>query len=385
MLEAIQINNISIFLVFLVSFIVTYVSIPQIIYIVRKKGLLDSPDFRSSHKEQTPTMGGVAFYLSLIVSFFIIHLFYPQKEGISIVAGLSILFFIGVKDDLVNVSPRVKILAQLLALTFLFTNPVFHITSFEGFMGIGEIPFLISVVLSVFMVLSIINSYNLIDGINGSASMVGVVIFSLFGYLFLKINLLYYAMLSFAVVGFLLSFLRYNLSTDKSIFMGDTGSLVVGFIVSILTLRMLSATSEELSLMGITPISKFIIVLSILFIPFLDTVRVVCIRILKRKKPFSPDRNHVHHVIIDYMKLTHAKASLLLAFVNLGAFVLVYWTSKYLSVIGLTALFVLLSFSVVGLLFYFNRSFSVRKNKLKIQKTFNKKKKKGTKNKNKKK
>lgn len=370
MLEVIYINNISLFFVFLVSFAVTYVSIPQIIYIIRKKGLFDSPNFRSSHKEQTPTMGGVAFYLSLVISIFIIHLFYPQEEEVSIIAGLSILFFIGVKDDLVNVSPRVKILSQLLALAFLLTNSLFRITSFNGFMGIGEIHLVVSVVLSAFIILSVINSYNLIDGINGSASMVGIVIFSLFGYLFFKTNSLYYAMLSISVVAFLVAFLRYNLSNTKCIFMGDTGSLLIGFMVSVLTLRLLSATPEELFSMGITPISKFVIVLSILFIPFLDTVRVVCIRIIKRKKLFSPDRNHMHHIIIDYMRLTHAKASLLMAFVNFFVFVLVFWASKYLSIIGTTALFVLLSFSVVGVLFYFNRSFSARKNKLKIQKKY---------------
>lgn len=366
--------NLSFFIVFLVSFSITYVSVPKIISICIEKKLFSIPSYRNFHKEQTPTMGGIAFYLSLIISLFVIHLFYPQKEGISIIAGLSILFFIGVKDDLVNVSPRVKILFQLFALTFLFTNPVFHITSFDGFMAIGEIHFVVSIVLSVFIVLFIINSYNLIDGINGSASMVGIIILSIFTYFFLKSYLLYYAMLSISMIASLLAFLRYNLSKREPVFMGDTGSLVVGFVVSILTLRLLSATSDELSLMEITPISKFVIVLSILFIPFLDTARVVCIRIIEKKKLFLPDRNHIHHVIIDYVQLTHAKASLLLAFVNLGVFLFVYLMSKYLSIIGTTVLFILLSFFMVGLLFYFSGGFSERKKKLKIQKLYQKKK-----------
>lgn len=373
MLKFISDTGLSYFAVFLVPFLVTYIAVPQVIYVVREKGLLDIPDFRSSHKEQTPTMGGIAFFLSLVLSFFVIHLFNPRGESISIIAGLSILFFVGVKDDLLNVSPKVKILAQLFAISFLFFNSTIYITSFDGFCGINEIPKIISLVFSLFVGLSIINSYNLIDGINGSASMVGIVIFSLLGYIFFKMGLEYYTMIAVAIIGLLLSFLRFNLSSNKSIFMGDTGSLVIGFIISVFTLKLLSVSPSELLLAGINPASKFVMALALLFMPSFDTSRVIVIRLLKKKKPFSPDRSHVHHLLIDSMGLNHPQASLLLALTSLIVFLVTYCANKYLSVWGVTFVFFIFCITISGSLFYFDRSFSVRKKKWKIKSHYEKK------------
>lgn len=349
------------------SFIVSYLVIPRIISIVRTKNLMDKPNQRSSHKEKTPTMGGVAFFASLLSSLYFLQVYDSDKLGLSLVIGLLILFYIGIKDDLVGVSPRTKIIGQMLSFIFVMDSDELSITSLNGFLGFYELPLWISYFLGIFIIISIVNAYNLIDGINGSASMVGIMIFSIFSYIFYQTEDYYFVLLSISSIGCLSAFLRYNISKKNSIFMGDTGSLLIGFVIGVCTLRFLNLPIERLSMANINYYNKFVLVFIILYIPFVDTMRVFLIRILKHRSPFFADRNHIHHIMIDYMKLSHIQASLLLALFNLLVFIFFYIANLYISTI---TLFIVLFLFIIGttlILFYYNRSFSVRRNKQKIQ------------------
>ena len=349
------------------SFIVSYLVIPRIISIVRTKNLMDKPNQRSSHKEKTPTMGGVAFFASLLSSLYFLQVYDSHKLGLSLVIGLLILFYIGIKDDLVGVSPRTKIIGQMLSFIFVMDSNELSITSLNGFLGFYELPLWISYFLGIFIIISIVNAYNLIDGINGSASMVGIMIFSIFSYIFYQTKDYYFVLLSISSIGCLSAFLRYNISKKNSIFMGDTGSLLIGFVIGVCTLRFLNLPIERLSMANINYYNKFVLVFIILYIPFVDTMRVFLIRILKHRSPFFADRNHIHHIMIDYMKLSHIQASLLLALFNLLVFIFFYIANLYISTI---TLFIVLFLFIIGttlILFYYNRSFSVRRNKQKIQ------------------
>lgn len=349
------------------SFIVSYLVIPRIISIVRIKNLMDKPNQRSSHKEKTPTMGGVAFFASLLSSLYFLQVYDSHKLGLSLVIGLLILFYIGIKDDLVGVSPRTKIIGQMLSFIFVMDSNELSITSLNGFLGFYELPLWISYFLGIFIIISIVNAYNLIDGINGSASMVGIMIFSIFSYIFYQTEDYYFVLLSISSIGCLTAFLRYNISKKNSIFMGDTGSLLIGFVIGVCTLRFLNLPIERLSMANINYYNKFVLVFIILYIPFVDTMRVFLIRILKHRSPFFADRNHIHHIMIDYMKLSHIQASLLLALFNLLVFIFFYIANLYISTI---TLFIFLFLFIIGttlILFYYNRSFSVRRNKQKIQ------------------
>ena len=177
------------------SFIVSYLVIPRIISIVRIKNLMDKPNQRSSHKEKTPTMGGVAFFASLLSSLYFLQVYDSHKLGLSLVIGLLILFYIGIKDDLVGVSPRTKIIGQMLSFIFVMDSNELSITSLNGFLGFYELPLWISYFLGIFIIISIVNAYNLIDGINGSASMVGIMIFSIFSFTFHKFYRLFVCLL----------------------------------------------------------------------------------------------------------------------------------------------------------------------------------------------
>lgn len=349
------------------SFIVSYLVIPRIISIVRIKNLMDKPNQRSSHKEKTPTMGGVAFFASLLSSLYFLQVYDSHKLGLSLVIGLLILFYIGIKDDLVGVSPRTKIIGQMLSFIFVMDSNELSITSLNGFLGFYELPLWISYFLGIFIIISIVNAYNLIDGINGSASMVGIMIFSIFSYIFYQTEDYYFVLLSISSIGCLSAFLRYNISKKNSIFMGDTGSLLIGFVIGVCTLRFLNLPIERLSMANINYYNKFVLVFIILYIPFVDTMRVFLIRIFKHRSPFFADRNHIHHIMIDYMKLSHIQASLLLALFNLLVFIFFYIANLYISTI---TLFIVLFLFIIGttlILFYYNRSFSVRRNKQKIQ------------------
>ena len=309
--------------VFFVSLFAAYFTLPSIIYVVKQKNLMDKPNERSSHKEKTPTLGGISFFVSVVFTLFILRSFDADNVGINILAGVGVLFFVGLKDDLVGVNPSTKIIGQIIATLILFFGTNLKIISLDGFLGITNIPYWFSVLISCGMVMAIVNSYNLIDGINGSASMVGMVIFASFAYLFYDAEMYYYVLLSILCIGFLLAFLRYNLSSKKRVFMGDTGSMIVGFLLAVLAIKFFALDTTSLENAVITPTNKVWVLLAIIFIPFFDTSRVFTTRVIRHGNPFKADRTHIHHILIDYLKITHAQASILLASINLIVFIII--------------------------------------------------------------
>ena len=353
--------------VFLLSFSVAYFALPSVIYVVKQKNLMDNPNERSSHKEKTPTLGGISFFVSIVFTLMVFRPFDIDQVGINILSGVGVLFFVGLKDDLVGVKPSTKIIGQIIATLMLFFSTDLKITTLDGFLNITDIPYWTSVFISCAIVMAIVNSYNLIDGINGSASMVGMVIFSAFAYVFYDAEMYYYFLLSILCIGFLLAFLRYNLSNKNRVFMGDTGSMIVGFVLAVLAIKFFALDTTSLESAIINPANKVWVLLSIIFIPFFDTTRVFTTRIIRHGKPFKADRSHIHHVFIDYLKLSHAKASILLASINLSVFIVILCLNTYLSSLWLgvllTSIFIILS----ALLFYVNRSYHSLKSKQKVR------------------
>jgi len=346
---------------------VAYFSLPSIIYVVKQKNLMDKPNERSSHKEKTPTLGGLSFFVSLIFTLFLLRPFDNDNVGINILSGVGVLFFVGLKDDLTGVNPSTKIIGQIIATLILFFGSGLKITTLNNFLGITDIPYWFSILISCAIVMAIVNSYNLIDGINGSAAMVGIVIFSAFAYVFYDAEMNFYFLLSLLSISFLLAFLRYNLSAKKRVFMGDTGSMIVGFLIAVLAIKFFSLNTELLESAVITPSNKVWVLLSIIFIPFFDTTRVFTTRLLRHGQPFKADRSHIHHVMIDYMKLSHSQASLLLAAINLSVFITILSLNTSLSPLYLGIVLGVIFIGLAGLLFYVNRSYHIRKKKQKIR------------------
>ena len=242
------------------------------------------------------------------------------------------MFLVGLTDDLKDLSPKVKFFGQLLALSILIIQSDYRILSFHGFLGIYELNMFFSVFISMFLILAFINAFNLIDGIDGMSSITGIVISTCFGFLFYKLQLFFFMFISVALISMLLAFLRYNFSSRKKIFMGDTGSLVIGLVLGLLTLKLLTLETESVSALSIQRKELPLLLLIILIVPAFDLCRVTFIRLKKRVSIFSPDRNHIHHLLID-SGLSHKKASLLSGFTNLFFAVTMYLSIQYLGLV----------------------------------------------------
>ncbi len=358
-------------LLFLGAFVLTYLTIPKIIIVVEFKRLMDSPNQRSSHMMRTPTLGGIAFFYTLIFALFFINGRDAFDEAMYIIPGLTILFIVGLKDDLVVISPGAKLLSQVFAIAFILANPSFTIHSLNGFLNINEIPYYLYLIIGGFMMITIINSYNLIDGIDGLASVVGIVILVIYTTIFYLTEEYFFALLAIALNASLMAFLGFNLSSDKKIFMGDTGSLIVGFIISILTLKFLALRPVVYTDLPFLLENAPLIAISILIVPLFDTARVFAIRIANKKGPFSPDRNHTHHVLIDYWGLTHKQASFIIGCFNLlfvTLFIVLGSTAKNLGmVIMLVSVVIFLGY----IFFKYNYNFTTLKQKILLKRKVN--------------
>jgi UDP-N-acetylmuramyl pentapeptide phosphotransferase/UDP-N-acetylglucosamine-1-phosphate transferase len=325
---------------------------------------MDNPNIRSSHVKKTPTLGGVSFFYTLILALFFLHNWDQYDEAIFFIPGLTILFIIGLKDDLLVLSPYTKLAAQLAAIIFILSNESFRITSLNGFLGIYEIPIYVYYMVGGFMMLTIINAYNLIDGIDGLASIVGIVILVIYTTIFYLTEEYFYVLVSLALNGSLIAFLSYNLSSSKKIFMGDTGSLIVGFIISTLTLKFLALSPESYNNLPFLLENIPLIAISILIVPLFDTARVFTIRVANKKSPFSPDRNHKNHILLDTFKLSHKQASFIIGSFNL-IFVILMIILGSTSYNFYLVLFLITFVIIMAYLFYrFDYSFANIKRKI---------------------
>lgn len=299
------------------SFVVVTILIPKIRKILRSRGLIDSPDKRSCHNISTPTMAGVSFFLTIAFAFIFIKHWDTDEISINLIAALALMFAVGLKDDLVISAPKAKVGSELIAISFILFCSCFDLISLDGFLGIQNMPVVLSYALGTLIMLTIINSYNMIDGIDGLASVIGISIFSIYGFIFFAAELHFYYLLCLCLIGILLAYLRYNLSSTKKIFMGDTGSLIIGFCIGFVSLKFLAMDVSLLAEYSFKAENKLIIIGGIFFIPLFDTLRVIGVRLLNKKSPFYPDNNHIHHILIN-SGLTHFKVSLFLCFLNLG-------------------------------------------------------------------
>ncbi len=301
------------------AFVLAYKMNPVIIYTARVKNLMDEPGDRSAHSDKTPTLGGVgmfaAFVVSLILFGVVVGLERPDLvKLLSLVLATIILMFLGLKDDLIALAPKKKFLGQLIASGIVIFLTDIRITSLEGLLGVGELPYLVSVVFTVFVFLLVINSFNLIDGIDGLAGTIGIIASLSFGIFFLLNNNYLLALISFSLIGATIGFLIYNLSDSNKLFMGDSGSMFVGYLLAYQGISFLGLNADVTSVFTVP--NAPILLLAILSFPLLDTLRVFVIRARERRSPFSADNNHIHHRLLE-RGLSHKQATILLAIVNI--------------------------------------------------------------------
>ncbi len=305
--------SLQLILSFLMAFFLVLISIPVIVTISKEKHLYDEPNERRINKTVIPNLGGVAFFIGVsIATLLSLH----QLEFIDfryIQASLIILFFIGIKDDILIISPRKKFIAQVLCALILIVPGGIRFTHLHGILGLEQIDYALSIFISLLAIVSIINAVNLVDGIDGLAASIGIFSSIIFGIKFLITGNDAYAILSFAIVGSLLAFLWFNVwgSTNK-IFLGDTGSLILGLLIAIQVIKYnefaLTTTPQEIAF---SPIFS----LAILATPLADMIRVFTIRILKGKSPFAPDLGHIHHRLLK-LGFKHFTSTIIIVMTN---------------------------------------------------------------------
>lgn len=292
------------------SIILEMMALPRIIYIAKKKGLYDIPNGRKSHVHPVPRLAGVTFFPILMLVFSVCTLFIfsesssvnmlifesGSRKMVGFIAGSILLSGVGLKDDLVGSRYRNKMFVQFLAAVFLVSGGI-YINNFNGLFGIHIISNWIGIPFTVLLIMFITNAINLIDGADGLASGIsGVALISL-GVMFFLRDMFFYSLICVILVGILIPFFYYNVfNTSRKVFMGDTGSLSLGFLLAYLGIRFAMSTST--SFYGNVQ-SPVMISLAALFIPLFDALRVMVERGLAGKNMFQPDRRHIHHKLLD--------------------------------------------------------------------------------------
>lgn len=311
-------------LAFIWSLLVALFAIPVIISVAYSKQIFDIPNFRKVHEDLVPRLGGVAIFTGFMTS---VNIFGKVEFGVQqLLAGTLVLFFVGVKDDIVEVSVFKKFFVQILACGIVMFVADIRISSFQGLFGINELSIGYSYAFTFLVILCVTNAINLIDGLDGLAGTLVLISSIIFGY-YMFSGLMPYAFVAFALAGGVLGFLRYNMINAR-IFMGDTGSLVCGFILSVLAIQLIEHQVVD---------SSPAVAVAILFVPLFDTVRVFAIRIYNGKSPFSADRNHIHHALVNF-GLKHFQVVIILALLN----TIVAASIIYFKHLGSTILFVIM-------------------------------------------
>ena len=324
--------------------------IPRILVISHRKRLFDMPDVRKVHCRPISRLGGVTFFPVIVlvmcsISLFELHNGYAiglgrnlLNEMLCLLVGLMLLYIVGVCDDLIGVRYNRKFLVQILAAAFLPLSGL-YIHNFYGLFGWYEIPAWVGVLFTMLLTVFIINAINLIDGIDGLASGLCMVALSIFGVTLAINGWWIYTMLAFVCVGVLIPFFIYNVfgnaERGHKIFMGDTGSLTLGFIISLLAVKYIVSMGQTESVVDGWPL---VIAFSVLLVPCLDVFRVILSRLKRRVHPFKPDRCHFHHKILN-MGFTPRKALIFIELISIAfiAFtvllvhvgVLAYWVFIY--------------------------------------------------------
>lgn len=279
-------------LAFVTAFVVAMIVMPPLIKAINKFKLFDVPDVRKEHHAPIPTMGGIASGVGMLVACIFWFRFSGESFIILFFFSMAVLFAIGMMDDLRNLSARYKFGVEI-AVAFLIAFSGVRINSFNGLFGIYELPLYAQYTLTILAITGITNAFNLIDGIDGLAGGLGFMSLVIIGIFLTLSGDANNAVIAFALSGGLLGFLYYNFNPAK-IFMGDTGSLVLGFVTSVLCIRLLQLNIDvRQAIIPHAPVFAF----SIVAIPVFDTLRVFALRIWSGRSPFSADKNHIHHLL----------------------------------------------------------------------------------------
>ncbi len=285
--------------IIVLAFVLVKFSIPSIIHAADKHRLYDSSDLhRKIHQKNISRLGGIGLFCGFTITVLLFATIANYEEANFLISSSIFLFALGIKDDIYGVSPRTKFLLQILVSLILVTLGDFRLTSLYGVFNVWDVSPLVGGLFSIALIIFINNAFNLIDGVDGLAGTVGALVCACFGIFFAVGGHLSYAFIAFAMLGAILGFLVYNFPPAR-IFMGDTGSLIIGLVAVVLAIKFI-----ELNKLGVVDNLAFhsapAIAVAVLIIPVFDSLRIFFIRLLNKKSPFKGDRNHIHHRLLRF-------------------------------------------------------------------------------------
>lgn len=313
-------------IIFLVlSFLITFFIIPIIVKIAKRFDVLYNPNLRSSHNTPIPAFGGIAFFIGFLCYFIFVRTDLPGLQ--TIIISCVLIFLTGFADDLIGLKPIIKLSITIIISLLVVVHGELFITNLHGFFSIYELNTFFSYSITILVIVFIIHAINLIDGVDGLASGLGITALGIFSFCFYRSGFTQYLSFTLPMISSLLAFLLFNIWGKRfKIFMGDSGSLLVGLVIAItLILYMQIPSSCTTTYMKISPVSVF----ALLIIPVFDSIHVSIKRFLSGKSPFIPDRGHIHHT---YLKLgfSHRMTSLILIVYSLIFFMLTQFLLNYI-------------------------------------------------------
>ena len=346
-------------LCYVTAFVLTLLFIPPVILMVKRFKLFDSPNSRKVHKVPTPTFGGIAIFAGTIASLFFWFQFHSHPSIIAFFLSMIILLGVGIMDDLKDLAARYKLIIEAGLATLLAVSGI-RITSLGGLFGIYEINIIAQYTITVIAIVGITNAFNLLDGIDGLAGGLGFMSLITIG-IFLTLSKDFnYALIAFALAGSLLGFLYFNFNPAR-IFMGDTGSLFIGFATAVLCVQLMKINA--ISPIPVVP-NIYVFTLGIVFIPVFDALRVFGKRLWQGRSPFSADKTHIHHLITN-KGFSHGFAARVICTFHGFLLILVYLMKdlgmefQLLILFSLMFLFIYLLNYVGSLKKYFSKSSSI--------------------------
>ncbi len=306
------------FIIAVAAAFISALSIPRLIMLAKLKKLYDLPDnHRKIHKDVTPNLGGVCIFFAylIVASIFIDLTTFPKFNYL--VAGTLVLFIAGVKDDIITLTPNKKFVSQILAAIIVVGIADIRIASLHGIFGIYELPDWISIGFTIVGCIFVTNAFNLIDGVDGLAGSLSSLCLLIIGTCLAIQGNFSAACIAFALMGAIIGFLKYNLAPAR-IFMGDSGSLMIGFTIAILSITLINNFREDNVLAEYIHSRQgaLVIALSVLFIPVFDSFRVILLRLFQGKHPFHADKTHLHHYLLD-LGFSHSHTTGILVTANL--------------------------------------------------------------------
>jgi len=331
---------------FLVALIITWLSIPTIVKISKHKKLNAHINDRTSHINDTPNLGGIAVFSGVALSIVIFSLRLESDTVKFLIGGMLLIFFIGVKDDILIIDPKKKMIGQVIACLLVVWLGNVRITDFHHALEIGSISPFFSIIFTVFVFVLLINGFNLIDGIDGLASGLGIIISLVYGIWFIITGHISAGVISFGLAGSLIAFFRFNIfSRTNKIFLGDTGSMITGLVIAFLTVEFIEynlSASAEYRLSSAPAVAY-----GMLIVPLIDLLRVFILRSWNGTSPFKADRNHIHHTLLS-LGCSHLGATLILIGISL-AFIVLTLLLRNTGVVKLMTILTAMGFIVLSI------------------------------------